>query len=299
MLLFATTAFAGSGPWSLSQGALTVYVGVEVQRFHLVAPVMGGEVLEADTGGPIVQTGAKLIATVGIVHGVEAELTVPYYRVEATVTAPGACTDFPNDPCATTTGLGLIEVRTKWQVLDELASSPLSVAIGPRLRLGSHTADTRDRLTNLGEGTDDLGLFAAAGRTARVGNAQLELGYWHRPVTSWSPRAPHDEWTLEFAAHLAPSPVVSFGPLVYGLWRPGGVDFDGVDFELDDRFAMLSVLNGRAGVEVVVRDAKRGVSLVGSVVRTVVVRNNPSDQWIASVGIGAYNPFRRAVAGAP
>ena len=49
--------------------------------------------------------------------------------------------------------------------LDELYGPPLSLAVGGELRVGTFTAPERAQLTNLGEGTTDLGAFLSAGRS--------------------------------------------------------------------------------------------------------------------------------------
>jgi hypothetical protein len=295
--LACADAHAGSGPWALSAGDHALYVGVEAQRFRELAPVMGGELLTADAGGPVHSTGVKLAASVGLAPRVDAQVTIPYYRVEASVVAPGVCREFPGSPCRTTSGLGLVDVRTKWQLADELAGSPLSVAVGAWMRLGAHTQATRMRVTNLGEGTTDFGGTLSAGRTGRVGkgfcNAQIDAGYLHRTPTRRHPRGPRDEWTLDVLAHASPGSTVAVGPAVYAFWRPGGIDFDAVDLASPDRFSVLTVLNVRAGAALVIREPQRGLSLTASFVRTVVARNNPSDAWVASVGVGAHNPLRR------
>lgn len=294
-------AHAGSGPWALSRGDSSVYVAVEAYRFTKLAPVMGGELQEATPGGPVQTTGVKAGATIGIVNRVEAELTVPYYRVEASVTGPGACTDFPDEACETTMGLGIVELKTKWQFADELAGSPLSLAIAPLVRFGAHTSATRHRITNLGEGTTDLGLILTAGRAAPLGggllSSFLEAGYLHRPATQTEPRAPSDELFGTFSLQVGTRQGVSIGPVVSSLWRPRGLDFDTVDLNSADRFAMIRVFNARAGGGLTIRDPESGTALHLSFLQTVAARNNPSDTWFLLAALSAHNPFHRAESG--
>ena len=69
------------------------------------------------------------------------------------------------DACETTNGFAPIGVRAKMNVVDQSYGPPVSAAFGLELRHGDHTADSRARLTNLGEGTFDAGLFASVGRS--------------------------------------------------------------------------------------------------------------------------------------
>ena len=296
-LLTTVSALAGSGPWSLSRGDHAVYFGLEAQRFRNLNPVANGEPHKVPTGGPVMTTGAKVNVALGLIDGVEAELSVPYYRVEAAVVEAGACRDFPGAACATTMGFGVIDLRSKWQFLDELGGSPISIAAGARARLGSHTQNTRDRITNLGEGTTDVGGFLSFGRTARLGkgfwNGYAEGGYLHRPATTTAPRGPNDELNFDALVHVAPLRSVGFGPAASGFWRPRGVDFDAVDMHSKDRLAIIRAANVRVGGEVVLRDPRSGLALSASFLRTVFARNNPPDTWILSTGVSAQNPLKR------
>ena len=60
------------------------------------------------------------------------------------------------DTCATTNGVGVIRLGTKAQILDEVYGSPFSLSLGLDLRFGQLTQGTRERITNLGEGTFDV-----------------------------------------------------------------------------------------------------------------------------------------------
>ncbi|MBX2796607.1 MAG: hypothetical protein KTR31_03025 [Myxococcales bacterium] len=320
ILYWTTVALAGSGPWALSKGDHSVYVGAELQRFRTLHPVLlvndQGDVVgpedaadatpqlvEAPTGGPINSTAAKLAVTFGIIDRVEVDAVVPYQRVEAALVGGGACEDFPQNSCPRTQGIGLVDLRLKWQFADEIVGAPLSVAVGTRARLGSHTQGSRARVTNMGEGTNDFGLFLTAGRTARLGsgfyNGFLEVGYLLRPPTDTEPRAPNDEIWADFVAHVAPGQTVCVGPAASLFWRPNGLDFYEIDLLSLDRFSSLRALNVRVGGELVLRDPSLGLSLSATVLQTVVARNNPKDTWIVSAGLSAHNPFRRKRGGQP
>ncbi|HHO51565.1 MAG TPA: hypothetical protein ENK18_12000 [Deltaproteobacteria bacterium] len=294
---FVTTALAGSGPWSLSKGDLSVYGGIEAQRFTTLAPVFDGELVPVVVGGRIHNTTIKGAISLGLIDRVEIEVSVPIQRVEAALTGGGACADFPLSPCETSQGLGLVDLRTKWQLIDELGGAPISAALGARVRLGAHTQATRERITNLGEGTTDFGIYGVIGRTAGLGqgfyNGFLEVGYLHRPPNLLEPRSPHDELWSDLVFHVAPRRIVCLGPASSLFWRPGGVDFDTVDLSRSDRFASLRALNLRVGGELVLRDPEVGVALSVTVLQTVVARNNPSDTWIVSLGLSAQSSLRR------
>lgn len=285
------TALAGTGPWTLPEGDLSAYGGAEYQRIGRLANSTGSysdEVVDVDEG--LEKAGAQLVLGYGVRERVDVELQVPYYQVTANRQDGPLCTTLGLEACVPTSGLGIVTTRVKGLLADELVGSPLSVSTGVQLRLGQATAATRARLTNLGEGTTDVGPFASLGRSGALGQ-----GYWSGYVEGgWRYRFPNTdmggapvpgsevhadaEWLGGLHSWWAIGPSVSF------LWRPEGVDIEALDAADVDRFGELRVVNLRAGAKLIVRSSRR-TSLVLGALGTAYAVNNPSDVLILTAGL--------------
>jgi hypothetical protein len=299
-LLSSFSASAGTGPWTLPEGDLSVYAGAEYQRISRLATSTGSfsdDVLDVDAG--LEKAGAQLIVGYGVRDRVDVELSVPYYHVGANRTDGALCTTIGQRACDTTQGLGIIGVRVKGLVLDELIGAPLSVAVGADLRLGHHTSDTRARLTNLGEGTTDLGGFASLGRSGALGqgywSGYLEVGGRYRfPNTERDGvPVPGSELQIDLEWLGGARPAWAIGPAVTMLYRPAGEDIETTDFADPDRFGMLDVLNLRAGGKLIVRSSRR-TSLALAVFGTGYAVNNPADLIVVTAGLSGQLATRGA-----
>lgn len=291
LLALCLPALAGSGPWTVSEGDLAAYLGAEYQRFSKLATSVGsygGEPLVVDEG--IERTGTQLILGYGVRERVDLELRIPLSRVDANRIGE-LCTGVGLEACKTTAGVGIIDLRGKLLVVDELSGAPLSLALTPELRLGQLTHATRERITNLGEGTTDLGLNLALGRAGGLG-AGFWAGYLEAGGRYRFPNvdaAPGSELLSE-GELLFGGASWMIGPAYTLLWRPSGVDVEGTDFTDQDRFARLRVANVRAGGKLIVRSDRR-VSLSLSGYGTVYAWNNPSDVFIVSAGLSFQSPL--------
>ena len=292
-------AQAGSGPWVISPQDWSLYAGLESQRISELALKDGlgdPSVVQVDDG--IETTTANAILTYGLRKRVELELGVPRSRVDANRPGGAVCASLGDRACATTKGFGVVTGRGKVLLADELLGSPVSVAVGAELRLGQHTGATRGRITNLGEGTTDLGAFVAVGRSGGLADgswsAHLDAGYRHRS----SNRSLEDD-PLPGAEILADAELFvgtkawwSVGPTLSYWDRPEGVDFGEGDLTDIDRFGELNGRAVRVGGKLLLRSPSR-TTLVLSGSQTVVARNNPR---VISYGAGlAFYPERRAL----
>ncbi len=299
-LLLTAAASAGGGPWVVGAGRSSIYLGSESQRLTELA-VSTGSTAAADliaVGSGISTLGAKAIVSYGLLPRLELEGSLPAYRVRANRTDDPLCDALGLDACKATEGLGVAVLRAKALILDELYGPPLSIAIGPELRLGGLTAPDRERLTNLGEGTTDLGGFLSLGRTGILGSAgawsaYTELGYRYRfPNTErfdGDLAVPGSELFGSLDALAGPSLTWAIGPTVTAYSRPSGLDFEDLLADtallLDvDRFAALKVTAIQAGGKLIVRGSEQ-VTLSTAVLRTVFAVNNPSDVLTFSVGL--------------
>jgi hypothetical protein len=297
-LLSTFDAQAGSGPWSLSPGDHSLYLGVEAQRFDSLALSSGSgadDVVQVSDG---MQTfGAKAIASLGLLPRLEGELLLPWQTVRNNRPSDYPCDALGMNACQATAGVGIIRARLKGQWLDQLVGAPLSAAVGAELRLGQLTASTRQRLTNRGEGTMDIGGFASIGRTGGLGkgywSAYLEGGGRHRSRNRSfdAVEAPGAEFWAETELFLAPSRALAIGPTASWISRPEGVDIEEMladtSIVLDrDRLSALSFMSAQAGAKALIRTGNTVTTSFG-VSRTFYAVNNPTDVWSVDLGLSA------------
>jgi hypothetical protein len=292
-LLAATTtsALAGTGPWTLPEGDLSIYAGASYERITRLATSTGSwsdDVIDVDSG--LEKAGAQVILGYGVRDHVDVELSVPYAYNIANRDDGALCGALGLDACKTTQGVGLIGARVKGLVVDELLGAPLSLAVGGELRLGQHTNATRARLTNVGEGTTDAAGFASIGRSGGLGqgywSGYLEvLGRYRLPNTELGGEpVPGSELQAEAEWLGGLHPSWAIGPAVNMLWRPEGDDVETLRAADPDRFGALSVLTVRAGGKLIVRSSAR-TSLALAVFGTPYAVNNPADQILVSAGL--------------
>lgn len=296
LIATARPAWAGSGPWVLGPADHTLYLGMEAQRFDHLAQSSGSgadDVIQVSDG---VQTfGAKAIATVGLLPRLEGELAVPWSVVRNNRPDDSPCDALGLGACEETQGIGIIRARAKALVVDEILGPPVSVAIGGELRLGQLTSTTRQRITNLGEGTLDAGGFAAVGRVGTLGKGYwsgfVEAGgrYRSRNRSYDQVQAPGAEVWAEGELLVAPRRSVALGPTVTWLYRPEGVDVE--DLLADaaiggdvDRFSALRIQVAQAGVKALVRTGDQVTTSLG-VLHTLYAVNNPTDVWTVDLGV--------------
>jgi hypothetical protein len=294
-MLCSATASAGSGPWVVGEGNGTIYSGLESQRLTNLAITVDDERLVIPVGEGLSTFGVKAIGAWGLTNRIEIEGEVPWYRVHANRSDSQLCADLGLRACATTKSIGLIRLSGKYLVFDELLGAPVSVSIGGEARFGDFTEDTRARITNVGEGTFDLGTWLSVGRTGALGSigsysVYTDLGYRYRfaktttfPNFTGNLRVPGSEYEARIASLVSPNPYFGVGPAVNVLWRPRGLDWGEVDLTDPDRLSALRVFNLRAGGQVILR-SRGGISVSASAFGTVWTVNNPSDVFVVSLG---------------
>ena len=297
--LFFPAAQAGSGPWALSEGDASFYGGAEFQRLTRLALSSGSradDVLDVDDG--LETFGLVGVVSYGLRDRFELEASVPWYQVAAN-NQRAVCDALAMGACETTSSVGVLTARAKWLVVDELAGSPVSLALGGEARFGAFTASTRERITNVGEGTTDFGAFASLGRSGGIADgfwsAWVEGGWRHRlPNTDLrgAGAVPGSETTAEAEFLLGAQRWWSLGPSASLLWRPSGLDVEDIlarpaVAKSVDRWGALSVFSLRVGGKLIVRSSER-VDFVAGVMRTAHAVNNPADVVSVSLGISVH-----------
>jgi len=299
--LLTAPAQAGSGPWTLNAGEQNLYIGADFYRFDRIARGPG------DTEDfPVGVSAGSLtgVWTLGMATNVEAEFRGSFEGVRATRPGSDFCSegDIPKDWCKPTSNVGDLAATVKWRILDELYFSPVSISISAAVRSGETYANTRRRLTTLGDGTTDAGAILSIGRTATLGRGWYQVSgavaYWYRfpnirASLSETGKVPADDLEFELEALVSPHPTFGFGPVVAGYQRLGGIDLaDTTDFLDDDVWNRLRGRQIKVGAKVGIFSSDGGPTVSLAVLRTVHAVNNPADTLAISVGVGWFLPAK-------
>lgn len=298
-------ATAGSGPWVPGSGSGSLYLGADAQQIHTLQATVGGERTTSDVDEGLNQLNFTGVATYGVAPRAEVEVVVPVQFVHTNREDGPLCTALGPGSCDRTRGVGTISSHIKVLVADELAGAPVSASIAGVVRFGALTAETRSRLTNIGEGTLDGGAKLSLGKSGALGegywSSSLDSTFLYRvPNTRSFPGqrgdavAPASDLLFNLDSFFAPKRAVAVGPSANLLWRPGGLDFDEVDLTDVDRFAALRVAQLNVGGKLVFRDTRDNAFVLG-VFHTAWAVNNPADQVGVSVGMVLSHIFDRRV----
>jgi hypothetical protein len=283
-------AHASEGPWTVGAGTASVYVGADAERITRLATSEGSfadSVIDVDDG--LSKTSVKAIVSYGLTSGTEIELSVPWSSNHMNRTDGPLCAALGSG-CTATQGVGTVDLRVKRVLVDELKGAPFTLSTGAEMRFGALAWQTRSRLTNIGEGTFDLGGSAWVGRSGGLGQ-----GYWsasfggdvrYRFPTTEISGDPVPGWETDGLLEVlfAPHPAVAFGPEVAWFVRPNGTDVETSDFADPDWIAALRVTKLAVGASVHLR-ARQGVTFSAGVFHNVWVVNNPVDALLVSGGV--------------
>lgn len=303
-LLISGLALAGSGPWVIGSGSRDAFFALESQRLTRLSIQTAADTSDVvDVGEGLSTFGAKGIFTYGVRPRMDLSVTVPWYRVQANRTDHELCGALGMGACRTTQGIGIVAVSGKGLLLDELYGSPVSLSLGGEARYGMFTAPDRERITNIGEGTFDIGPTFAVGRSmgtaSGYSSAMLQGGYRYRFANTdaypgASAGVPGGELFSDASFLWAPSTWLALGPVASGLWRPGGLDWYELDLTDTDRFSALRVYNVQVGGSVIVRtttpDITNNLAFTFGALRTIAAMNNPTDVTIVSIGLSINQP---------
>lgn len=293
-LLASETAVAGGGPWTLSPDDRSVYVAGGYTRWRTIATGTPGETM--DVGSTITRTELTSQLTYGLVRGTEFELNAGLAWAGVGEERDELCN--PADTCATSLGLLPVLARAKVRLLDEF-TAPLSLSAGLALRFGDFTRDGRNRLTALGDGQTDLGLFLAAGRLGGLGGSwsygtylQLDGRLRLAVAEVKGSKAPADELAATGEFLVYPTPNVSFGPAFDVLHALGGTNLGDVAPTNPDRFTSLAVTSVKIGGKLNIRSTDN-VTVALSAFATAYAKNNPIDFFTLGFGVGTFTPAKR------
>ncbi len=284
-------ARAGSGPWTLSEGSSSLYLGTEYRQLRHIAP--DGEWFGdgSDLGTSIRFVTVQGVVSYGLLDRFELEATLPWVYAHASRPDAAVCYALGQSACGKVESVGLIDVRGKVRLLDELAGPPVTISVGPVLRIGEFGHTTRARLTAITEGQSDVGAFAVLGRSAGLGasgwwSGYLDAEYRYRipNIEVGGVKIPSDEVASSAQVMVSPWGVVAFGPELFFDARTGGESLATKDDADPDRFASLKYTLVQYGGKVIVTSNRRWSAIFGAT-GTLYARDTASDLWSVSAGI--------------
>ncbi len=273
---------AAEGPWTTPKGLHEIYLGGGMEHFQ-----------EFDTGGGdtsevpyrVYRAGGKLFWRYGFHRNMDVAFDVPYL----TAYAPDAPED--NGTFAQSTNIEYLKTRLRVRLPSE--GLPVELAARAELRTGYLHRESRGRITNLGEGTTDIGATLSAGKMGLFGDFfytfALDVGYWYRfPLeTGADGKVPGDEVLV--SSFLQFTPAERFGIAVFtdSFWRLTGGDIGDVDVDDSDNvWAAIRAAQTKVGGQLVLYPSTPWPQLTLSVSRAVWARNNPVDTTMFEVGVG-------------
>jgi hypothetical protein len=301
----AAVATAGSGPWIQTTGDASIYVSTEAQRFGTFVLEGGnfsheaGEDPTVDVDDGISDFYLKPFITYGLTPRSEVEASFAFGIAEPNDPNGELCALFGPQGCAPTVGFTPLTVRAKVNWLDQTFGAPLSGSVGLEFRYGQYTAEHRDRLTNLGEGSLDLGLTTALGRAGSLPGGGYFYTYaegvarYRSPLGEVKDKAsPGAEIQGLADLVLVPDGKFGFGPSLAAFSRPGGLDWAETDLADIDRFTVLRVVALQAGAKLSLGVPGRTTATL-SLLQTYYAENNPLTT-VLSFGLGFNDVFKTA-----
>lgn len=283
----------GASPWTLPEGAWSLYGGAGVGTFDIG---MSGATRDRQ-----LQTYANVWFGVGVSERVEvdASWSLSHHRVLEDPTQ-GPCPTV-DDYCAATTGPGLLKAGIKRR----LSGGSLPVALRLGAALDPWNRGQRHRWTNLGQGivAGEVDLLGEVGGDAGehrfsgvvITGAQLP---WPRRATSASGE---QRWVIAPALRASVEAAWQRGPVrasagllahqrVNGL--PFGAEWVNDWRTSDDRWGVTRWGELRPELKLSVEPTEGwGIHLAAS--RPIWVQAGPPNLWNASVGVHRYRPRKR------
>jgi len=280
LITMVSGALAGEDPWVAPASTTNLFVALTGSRYQ---EFVGSSDQSMSLDSPVLGLGGKLYLRHGLGKRMDITVDVPV----ASNRAPDTDGTGMFEP---TTGVGdvQLDVRRQW-----LSASENGLATRLAVRSGLLHHDTRGRLTNLGEGTTDMGAGVGFGSMAPVGPTFVTLDaggtYWYRfPLeSSGDGPIPASEVTWSTNAVLTPSSLMGLGVTASGLHRLGGQELGAQDVaDPDDRWAALQAQQVKVGGRVALYATEKRPSISIAVLRAVWARNNPTDSTLVEVGVG-------------
>lgn len=288
LLLLTLNAAASEGPWTAPKGAHNVYLGLYGEQFRCFE-ADGKESDQCATGlpvaSPIRQVGLKVFYRYGISRTLDFAVAAPF---GSSFVAGGG-----SSPTETSTpGVGLVESRVRRRLGK---TGPLDWSASAGVRSGFFHKETRGRLTNLGEGTNDLAATLSTGSTGLLGarfyTTSLDANYYYRfplQVDDSAGAIPGDEVRVSAIFDYAATSRIGTGVTLDAFHRLSGVqlNFGEITKFGDDRWAALQATQVKVGGRIMMYPKGAVPYLQVALQRTVWARNNPTDTTYVEFAMG-------------
>lgn len=218
--------------------------------------------------------------TYGIKDGMDVSIVIPVSNVSTTGVSG---TMF--EP---TTGIGQVGVSSKWSLWNN-DSIDLTSQFG--LTTGALHADTRGRVTNIGDGSTQLHLGLTSAGFWNVSSGYVHVtargGYIAKiPSTfDFNPKYPADDLTYGFSIGGGYKGY-NINLFVDGFYRLDGVDHpvSSDDIPAIEAFTALKASQMKVGINDSISFGDWTVS--GYIATSVLAKNNPVDEMIGGLGVG-------------
>lgn len=266
----------------LAEGAQAIYSGISVGTWS--AFESNGDTIPVSKVDDL--SVVQVLNYNQVSYGLEEGLDVTYVLPVSYVMVPGK----QGGALEPTLGLGQAGVS----VQKNLWSFDQAVLIGSTgVFTGLLHAGTRDRLTNLGDGSTQvrLGLEASNVLTMGLGfvNASARGQYIAKVPSNFSfdPKYPADDvtYTVNVGGGYRG---YSMSIFVDGFQRLSGVSYaESNTVDPKERFTALQASQTKVGLSNAISLSSEW-SVSGYVAHSVMARNNPTDEWIGGVGFSYY-----------
>jgi hypothetical protein len=229
--------------------------------------------------------------SIGITDYLDISLQVPFRTVWAGSEAPNI------DDFHTTIGIGRMNVGTKILINPDGGTLPFTISMYTGIRNGSFHSKYRERITNLGEGTLDVGFGLLAGKVDFLwsGFYWIETSgyYWYRQPITRNTAFPNDEISYTLEMGYAFHPKFGIASCTYGYDRIGGLNYPTTDtdptIQTIDRWAALDASQIKTGLKInhYIGDAwTTNLQFLYS----VYAKNNPINEYWMGIGINYFRP---------
>lgn len=287
--VFAPHALAVS-PSPLQMGAYNVYLGVSHGKWSQFRA--NGD--PSNLPAPVTDKGVTAYYAVGVSDRMDIGLNIPVQQTSMGEGAPSG------EMYASTTGLAATSVNSRILIAREGDALPLTISGIGSFRVGSYHAETRDRLTNIGEGSIDFGAGLLLGRVllAGPGTLWIEAGgqYWRRIPASFGTtidKYPGDDITYSSEVGYSFHPKVGVAAVVDGYQRLSGVDYPALandsTIPVEEQWTALRGAQMKAGGKLNFYATEK-FTVSSSYLTAVSAVNNPIDERVIGFGVSYYRP---------
>ena len=274
LLFLMRAANAGDDPWIAPEKTTNFFVAVSGEQFQDFVATQGNT-MSGDH--PIRTLGGKVYIRHGL--GADSDLTLDLPFVTTWSSGPSQ-----SEMYAPTTGIGLLQAEVRHRWLDAFSTRAV-------LRTGVLHQDSRGRLTNLSEGTTDVGLGLGTGGifpgTRRFYTVDMGATYWLRFPIQSGDDIPADEVSWTSNVLVSPSSSLGIGATVSGQHRLDGQTLGSVTVSNpDNQWAALHAQQIKVGGRIMLYSTDSRPALSLAVLRAVWARNNPIDTTLVELGVG-------------